>query len=149
MVDENIKLQGNVTIYLRNSFGEIKETREIKNLVVSSGLAFICSRMVGTSANVMSHMAVGSSATATSAGQTDVVSILGSRKTLDSSSESANTVTYVSSFEAGEGTGTITEAGIFNASSGGAMLCRTVFTALTKAADDTLTIKWVLTLSTT
>ena len=103
--------------------------------------------MSAASAAVMSHMAVGSSTTAAAAGQTDLVSILGSREALDSATASANTIAYVSSFEAGEGTGAVTEAGIFNAASSGTMLCRTVFAVVNKGADDTMSITWTITLT--
>ena len=117
MINDNLKLRGDVAIVLKDKNGNVKESREINNLVVTAGLTFICSRMAGASASVMSHMALGSSTTAAAAGQTDLVSILGSREVLDSSTASANTIVYVSSFEAGEGTGAVTEAGVFNASS--------------------------------
>lgn len=147
MINDNLKLQGDVAIVVKDKDGKVKDSREIHNLVVSAGLEYICSRMAGTSANVMTHMAVGSGTTAASAGQTDLVSILGSREALDSSTASSNTITYVSSFEAGEGTGAVTEAGVFNASSGGTMLCRTVFAVVNKDADDTMSITWTITLT--
>ena len=84
----NIKLNGELEIVLRDKFGKIKEKRTEKNLIVTVGLTFICSRMTGTSKNVMSHMALGSGTTAAAAGQTDLVSILGSREALDSSTPS-------------------------------------------------------------
>lgn len=147
MINEDLKLRGDVAIVLKDKDGNVKDSREIHNLVVSSGLGFICSRMAGTSAGVMSHMALGSGTTAAAAGQTDLVSILGSREALDSTSASSNTITYVSSFEAGEGTGAVTEAGIFNASSSGTMLCRTVFAVVNKQADDTMSVTWTITLT--
>mgnify|MGYP003637236974 CR=1 FL=1 len=147
MINDDLKLRGDVAIVLKDKNGNVKESREIKNLVVTAGLTFICSRMAGTSADVMSHMALGSSTTAASAGQTDLVSILGSREALDSSTASANTIAYVSSFEAGEGTGAVTEAGIFNAASSGTMLCRTVFPVVNKQADDTMSVTWTITLT--
>jgi hypothetical protein len=147
MINENLKLRGDVAIVLKDKDGNVKDSREIHNLVVSSGLEFICSRMAGTSAGVMSHMALGSGTTAPAAGQTDLVSILGAREALDSTNASANTITYVSSFEAGDGTGAVTEAGIFNASSAGTMLCRTVFAVVNKAADDTMSVTWTITLT--
>lgn len=147
MINDNLKLRGDVAIVVKDKDGKVKDSREIHNLVVSAGLEYICSRMAGTSASVMSHMAVGSGTTAASAGQTDLVSILGSREALDSSTASSNTITYVSSFEAGEGTGAVTEAGVFNASSGGTMLCRTVFAVVNKDADDTMSITWTITLT--
>lgn len=147
MINDDLKLRGDVAIVLKDKNGNVKESREIKNLVVTAGLTFICSRMAGTSAGVMSHMALGSSTTAASAGQTDLVSILGSREALDSSTASANTIAYVSSFEAGEGTGAVTEAGVFNAASSGTMLCRTVFPVVNKQADDTMSVTWTITLT--
>jgi hypothetical protein len=147
MINDNLKLRGDVAIVLKDKNGNVKESREIHNLVVSAGLTFICSRMAGVSDGVMSHMALGSSTTAAAAGQTDLVSILGSREALDSSTASSNTIVYVSSFEAGEGTGAVTEAGVFNASTAGTMLCRTVFAVVNKQADDTMSVTWTITLT--
>jgi len=50
-------------------------------------------------------------------------------------------------FGAGVGTGAVTEAGIFNASSAGTMLCRTTFSVINKAAADTLGITWTVTVN--
>jgi hypothetical protein len=147
MINEELKLRGDVAIVLKDKDGNVKDSREIHNLVVSSGLEFICSRMAGTSAGVMSHMALGAGTTAAAAGQTDLVSILGAREALDSTTPSSNTITYVSSFEAGEATGAVTEAGIFNASTSGTMLCRTVFAVVNKQADDTMSVTWTITLT--
>lgn len=150
MINENLKLSGQLNIVLKDKAGNVKEQREVKNLVVDSGLAFIISRMTGTSKAVMSHMALGSGATAAAAAQTDLGSILGSREALDSttiSGTNAEKVVYVASFEAGDATGAVAEAGIFNASSSGDMLCRTVFSVVNKAADDTLSVTWTITLA--
>lgn len=147
MVNENLKLRGDVALVLKDKNGNVKEERKIENLIVSAGLEFICSRMAGTSAGVMSHMALGSGSTAAAAGQTDLGSILGSREALDSSTASSNTITYVSAFEAGDATGAVTEAGIFNAASSGTMLCRTVFSVVNKEADDTMSVTWTITLT--
>lgn len=147
---DNLKVKGRLSIVLRDKDGNVKEEREIDNLVVNAGLAYIISRMVGTSQAVMSHMALGSGATAAAAGQTDLVSILGAREPLDSTTISGTAnekVVYVSSFEAGDATGAVVEAGIFNAASAGTMLCRTVFPVVNKAADDAMTVTWTITLS--
>tara|TARA_R100000544_G_C2220549_1_gene57283 strand:+ start:327 stop:785 length:459 start_codon:yes stop_codon:yes gene_type:complete len=142
-----INLAGQLNIVVRDKNGNIKEERIEKNLIVTVGLTFICSRMTAASAGVMSHMALGSGTTSVAAGQTDLVSILGSREALDSTTPSTNTVVYVSSFEAGDATGAVTEAGIFNASSSGTMLCRTVFPVVNKQADDTMSVTWTITLT--
>lgn len=147
---ENLKLTGRVDLTLRGPDGAVKDSRSIENLVVNAGLAYIASRMVGTAKGVMSHMGLGSGATAAAAGQTDLVSLLGSREALDSTTiagANLNQVVYVAGFEAGDATGAITEAGIFNAASGGDMLCRTTFAVVNKDASDTMTVTWTITLS--
>ena len=69
------------------------------------------------------------------------------RVSLTSTTVTSNAVAYVASFAAGTGTGAITEAGILNASSGGTLLCRTVFSVVNKAASDSMTITWTVTIS--
>jgi hypothetical protein len=48
----------------------------------------------------------------------------------------------VATFGAGQSTGAVTEAGIFNDATAGTMLCRTVFDVINKGALDTLVITW-------
>ena len=150
MINENLKLSGQLNIVLKDKAGNIKDKREVKNLVVNKGLEYITSRMKDASKSVMSHMGLGSGTTAAAASQTDLVTLLGSREALDSTTISGSNnekVVYVSAFEAGDATGAVTEAGIFNAASGGDMLCRTVFSVVNKAADDTMSVTWTITLS--
>tara|TARA_R100000426_G_scaffold86082_2_gene66858 strand:+ start:63 stop:521 length:459 start_codon:yes stop_codon:yes gene_type:complete len=150
MINENLKLSGQLNIVLKDKAGNVKDEREVKNLVVNKGLEYIASRMKDASKSVMSHMGLGSGTTAAAASQTDLVTLLGSREALDSTTISGSNnekVVYVSAFEAGDATGAVTEAGIFNAASGGDMLCRTVFSVVNKAADDTMSVTWTITLS--
>jgi hypothetical protein len=172
MIIDNMKAKGRLSIVLKDADGNIKDQREVDNLVVKAGLGYIASRMKDATATAMSHMALGSGTTAAAAGDTDLESVLGSREALDSTTQgtatcsdgaytteatctgagetwtdNTNKLTYVASFEAGEGTGAVTEAGIFNASTGGTMLCRTVFDVVNKGANDTLSITWTITIS--
>jgi hypothetical protein len=146
MMNDGLKLRGDVALVLRDENGNIKDERLIENLIVDTGLNFICDRMKDDE-TAMTHMALGSGSTAAAAGDTTLGSQLGSREALDSSTVTNNQIVYVSSFEAGDATGAVTEAGIFNAASGGTMLCRTVFSVVNKAADDTLTVNWTITLT--
>ncbi len=145
-MNDGLKLRGDVALVLRDKDGNIKDERLIENLIVDTGLNFICDRMKDDE-TAMTHMALGSGSTAAAAGDTTLGSQLGSREVLDSSTVTNNQIVYVSSFEAGDATGAVTEAGIFNASTGGTMLCRTVFSVVNKAADDTLTVNWTITLT--
>lgn len=146
MMNDGLKLRGDVALVLRDKKGNIKDERKIKNLIVDAGLNFICDRMRNDE-TAMSHMALGSGTTAADASDTSLESQLGSREVLDSDTVSGSTITYTSSFEAGDATGSVTEAAIFNALSGGTMLCRTVFAVVNKASDDSLSITWQITLS--
>jgi len=150
MINENLKLSGQLNIVLKDKAGNVKDERTVKNLVVNKGLEYIASRMKDASKGVMSHMALGSGTTAAAASQTDLVTLLGAREALDSTTIAGSNnekIVYVTAFEAGDATGAVTEAGIFNASTSGDMLCRTVFSVVNKAADDTMSVTWTITLS--
>lgn len=140
---------GRVHIQVFDADMNLIEEQTVKNLVVTTGLNHIADRLGASSpATRMSHMEVGTGSTAAAAGDTALGSaIASSRVALTSQTVSTNTVEYVGDFPAGTGTGAVTEAGVFNASSGGTMLCRTVFSVVNKAAADTLKITWTLTVS--
>lgn len=149
MVEEQIKMTGYVDIVVTDKHGNIKDTRSIKNLVLTTGKTFIAASMLKTTTNspvAMSHMAVGAGTTAAAVGNTAMESQLG-RVSLASASSTGAVVTYTASFPAGTGTGAVTEAGIFNNSSGGDMLCRTVFSVVNKGSDDAMSITWTVTVS--
>ena len=139
-------MTGDLKIVLTDENGQIKHEQEIKNLVVTTGKNFIASRMKDTTEDAMSHMAIGSGTTAANVADTALETSLG-RVSLTSTTVTNNNVAYVAVFPAGTGTGAVTEAGLFNASSGGDMLCRTVFSVINKGAADTLGITWTVTVN--
>jgi len=151
MLSDVIKITGKVALLLTDSDGQVKESREIPNLVVTAGKVFIAAAMAKTTVNTpaaMTHMAVGTTNTAPAIGDTTLAAeVAASRTALSSSTPSSNTIAYACTFGPGVGTGALVEAGIFNASSAGTLLCRTVFSVINKAAGDTLTITWTITVS--
>ena len=145
---ETMKATGKVDIIIRDSEGRIKDERHVSNLVVNDGLDFIASRMKDATATVMSHMEVGTDNTSAAASDTALGSAVSSSRTaLTSTTVTDNAVAYVATFGAGVGSGALTEAGIFNAASGGTMLCRTVYSVVNKGASDSMTITWTITIS--
>lgn len=143
MLKEKLKLTGKLSIAINNEV-----VKEVDNLVVSDGKDFVASRMKDTTDAAMSHMAIGTGSTAAAAGD----SALGSesaRVALTSTTVSSNTITYVATFPANtpSSAAAITEAGLFNASSAGTMLCRTVFDVVNKGTADSMTITWTVTVS--
>ena len=145
MIQDNLKVTGDLKVQIFDKTGTLKEERLLKNLVVTTGKTFIAARVVGTP-TAMSNMAVGAGTTAASASDTALGAELG-RVALTSSTSALNVITYVATFGAGVGTGAVTEAGIFNASSGGTMLCRTVFSVINKGADDAMSVTWQITVN--
>lgn len=146
--NEIIKATGQLTIKVTAPDGSVKQEQTVKNLVVTAGLDFIASRMKDTTSGAMSHMAIGTGTASAAAGNTALGSEA-ARVALTSTTVTANSVSYVATFPAGTpaSLSAITEAGILNASSGGTMLCRTVFAAVNKDVGDTLSITWSVTIS--
>jgi hypothetical protein len=141
-----VTVVGTPRIVVTDKNGAVKTDFSIPNLVVTAGKGFIASRMLGTSLATMTHMALGTGTTAAAAGNT-ALQTESARAAFSSTPTAVGAViTYTSTFGAGAATGAITEAGIFNASTGGTMLCRTVFPVVNKGADDTMYITWTVTI---
>lgn len=151
MFKDSLKANGTLQLVLTDAQGNVKQQDE-HNLVVDVGLAYIAKRMKDATVDVMSHMAVGSGNTAAAEEDAALGSQLSSRVALDSTtvvttSSTDDSVQYVATFGAGQSTGAVTEAGIFNASTSGVLLCRTVFPVINKGELDTLVITWKVTVA--
>jgi hypothetical protein len=142
---DKVKAIGRVRLLARGADGRVVLDREEENLVVATGLNFIAQRMIGATPAVMSHMAVGTSSTAPSAGQTALSGEL-ARVSMAAPSVLAGVVSYSANFPPGTGTGALQEAGIFNAGVAGTMLNRLTFSLYNKAAGDDLWLYWSVTI---
>lgn len=150
MLISTLRPRGELNIKLFGPDGELKLDRTEYNKIVDVGLAYITSRMIGTASTVMSHMAVGTTNTAPAAGNTILAAQhADGRRALDNAPGAQSTttgtndsVTYICTFPAGNSTGALVEAGIFNDVSAGTMLARTTFGTITKGASDSLVITW-------
>ena len=140
MINDNLALTGALTIAVNDVV-----VQETNNLVVTAGKNWVADRMNDVN-TVMTHMALGTGTTAAAAGDTTLVTEL-DRNVLTSTTVVNNTIAYACTWAAGDGTGAITEAGIFDASSAGDMLARTVFSVVNKGAADSITITWTITIS--
>ena len=153
MINEKIITTGVLNIVLTGPDGAVKNDITVNNLVVDTGNNYIADRMntdSGTKA-FMSHMGVGSGAVSAAAGNTtlgtEILTGIGRAPITGTGTVVANEITYVATFDPGVGNGSLTEAGIFNASISGTMLARTTFSVVTKGVDDTLTITWKITIT--
>lgn len=157
-----IEMNGSLSIVVFDTEKNIiKQELFIPNLVVTTGKTFIASRVVGTTQAVMSHIGIGTSPATETIGDTTLGAELtiangytGYARQAVNASFSGNVVTYTATLAAqnpsapAAPTGAVLrEAGIFNASSGGTMLCRTTFPSVTKLPADALTISWTITVA--
>lgn len=151
MFNSLIHARGLVHFELTDKDGVVKQQFD-ENLVVDPGLAYIASRMKDATAVAMSHMALGTGSTAAADANTVLETPLGARRALTSTTLVTTNVTndaiqYVRIFAAGEQTGAITEAGVFNDITAGTMLARVVFAVINKGASDVLTVTWTVTIT--
>lgn len=149
MISDTLKATGSLDIILKDENGNVKLQTTVPNLITTAGKTLIAERLqvASPTSGIMTHMGVGSDNTPPSTSNTNLVSTLGSRVTLGTTTRNNNIITYTATFGAGVSTGSIKEAGIFNALTAGTMLCRTVFPEINKGATDTLTINWNVTIN--
>ena len=142
---DNVSVNGSVTLTIRKADGSIRE-RVTQNLVVTTGLRHIADQMADGSQAAMSHMAIGSGTTVQDPADTQLeteISRLPFLSKDQGGGADANKVIYVTTWASGVGDGEISEAAIFNAASGGDMLCRAAdFGIKSKGAGDSLTLTW-------
>ena len=151
---ENLGVIGELTIQVFDQNGNLKSATKVPNLVVTNGKNYIASRMAGASVTTMGYMAIGTGTGTPIAGDVNLGTEASSGRQSMTFVSSTNTVTGTATFAAGQGTGSITEAGIFNygtyaasPSAGQFMLCRTTFPPVNKASGDSIAITWVVTVS--
>lgn len=126
----------------------IKTVREVRhNLVVTAGRTFFCSRARANSDGPLSHYAIGTDATAPTAGQTALVAE-SYRAALTRSSALNGQLELTLHLGRTQGNGvTYREGGAFNAASGGTMVARVTFSDKAKTNTNTLTVIHTITLS--
>ncbi|MEA2056893.1 MAG: hypothetical protein U9O78_04315 [Patescibacteria group bacterium] len=141
-----LDIVGHGRAVLRNESGKIQQLREFDNVFTDVGDAHVADQMASSQdESAMSDMSIGTSATTLTAGDTTLGGEL-DRNTLTSFTQGAsaddNKVVYVGDWAAADGTGAITEAGIFNShtADSGTMLCAQTFSVINKGASDTLQI---------
>lgn len=140
--DDSIKATGFVVLQLFGPDGMVKETR-VANTVTTAGKNGLADQILASpSLGKPTHAALGTGSPGATALGTEL-----DRNAFTSKTRSNAVVTMVTDWAAGDGTGAITEAGLFDASSSGNMWCSASFSVVNKAAGDSLTLTWTLTLS--
>lgn len=147
-VKEFAHIKGALEIIHHKADGSVSVRRK-DNLILNAGFDFIADA-IGKSAsrpNVMSHIAVGTGNTEVAAAQTALATELSRKAANYQHTPGTKIFTFTTTFNPGEATGAITEAGVCNAASAGTFIDRVTFAVVNKAADDTVTLNFQFTLS--
>ena len=144
-----VTLKGRLQISLNG-----KVVRDIDNLVVTAGKAWIAARMAGVTEGVITHMAIGTGTTAANVADTTLeTEVTRQALSVSGGTPTANVVTFARTFAADDPDVTapavtaVTEAGLFNDGVAGEMLARTVFLVVNKGEADTMSINWAVTIN--
>lgn len=146
---DGVGLVGRVEVVLRDKDGSVKARKRFRNMIVTAGKNWFANYLgAGSPPAKMSHIAIGTGTTTPAVGNTALVTETGTRVSVAHSYTGAKWK-MVGTFGASNPTTAqaITESGVFNASSGGTMLCRQTFAAINKGTADSLEITWEITFS--
>ena len=148
--EEQVVIKGSVTHRLFDKDGNLTFEREDKNIVVTVGKNYLAAWLAAASqaGPFMSYVGLGTGTTAAAVGDTALQTEFaggGYARVQGTLSSSGNVWQNVAVFGAGNGTGAVTEAGLFSALTSGTMMAHQVFAAYNKAAADSLQITWTLT----
>lgn len=147
-MQDNFKIKGALEIVVKHADGSV-EARRKDNLILQVGFDFIANA-IGQASNrpdCMGYTAVGTGNTAVASAQTALVAELARKPAAYAHAAGTKVFTFSTTFNAGEATGAITEAGICNAASGGIFIDRVTFAVINKAVDDVMTTNFQFTLS--
>lgn len=150
-IPQRFTIRGDFRFELVGADGKTKDVREVRNLIVNGGLDFVKELLLDsvtpTTLATMTHIAIGSDATA----ETATDSALGAelaRQAFDNYTAGGVGIASVDvTIPAGTGTGAIAEAGILDAPAAGNLLNRVTFAAVNKTASDALKVTFTLTIA--
>jgi hypothetical protein len=152
MLNDSLKVTGHITLKLKDSSGNIKDIREVDNLVVNGGLEHVADQLCASPAQAkITKMGVGTGTTDVSGGQIALTTEHGDGKQLLDSTypklhdTDLEKVVYRCTYAAGDMTGSITEAGLFTGDVAPVMFARQKFDPITKGSNDILEITWTVT----
>lgn len=118
------------------------------NLITDAGFDLLCDVLGNnTQPSDLTHIGIGSGTTAAAVGDTTLGSQLARVAGVYAHTTGTKVFTLTSTFPAGTGTGTVTEAGCFNAANAGTLFNRVVFGAVTKGGADSFQQTFTFTFS--
>ena len=144
-INHGFKVETNMKLELFDSEGKLKDYREIHNTSYAAGQYGIIDQILDSpTLPKVGYMELG---TGTPGATLLGAYISGSRVAFTSKTRLNNVVTMVGNWAAGNGTGAITEAGLFDVATQNTvnMWCSASFGVVTKGASDIFKITWTIT----
>ena len=140
-------IKGKAHLRLFGPDGELKEERIIYNTVTELMDAHVADQMSDSADAGIGFMAVGTGTGqgSSSTGLAIALDINALTSTTQGSGGADNDVVYVGDWIAGDGTGALTEAGLFLLSNNTTLMLVASFSVVNKGALDTLQITWTAT----
>lgn len=152
-MNEKSKFKGKLHVELKDEFGNIKQIQDIPNTLTDLFDEHVAARLSNTNSSIISFMAIGSGTgqAASDTNLANLLSIIPLSGAIGSVSQgtgaSDNDIVGIGYWEAGVGTGSISEAGLFRYSGTdlGSMAAYNDVISVQKGASDQLTITWTIT----
>ena len=147
MITSKMGIKGRCHVQLFGTDGELKDERLTGNTVTELGDAHVADQMSDSGEAALGFMAVGTGTgqTAASVGLATALDVNALTSTTQGAGAADNDVVFVGTWAAGDGTGAITEAGIFLTNDNTSMNYYAAFAAVNKGAADSLVITWTAT----
>lgn len=150
----DLRCEGTVELTITDKNGVVKDRRVVHNRIVDFGLEMIASLITGQPNDPdfisgPTYCAIGSENTAVSPSDVRLHGHL-IRKRFDTVERKDNNVTFTTTFlpaEPNYKNVRVGEVGLYNADVNGVMMNRAVFATMHKYIDDTLTIRWTITIN--
>lgn len=153
ITDKLLSIKGSVEVILKDAkTGKIKFDEHYTNMFVTAGKNAIADALRGNTVNnrgIVTYCAVGTGITAPALANTTLETEL-FRKLISVRSATANVALFETFYTTSEAIGTLKEAGLFgddatSTADSGTLFCRVAINR-TKTANDTLTLRWGVTI---
>lgn len=150
-VSEDLDIKGRLILQKRNAVNEILAEIAVNNSIVLTGRDLVAKLFIHEAIAPISHVAVGTG-TAEVKPNTDTqlnnelfrkaITKIDPTQNLTTTSDGKKKVTITAELDFNEANGALTEAGLFNADTGGVMYNRVKFPVINKTSDFKLTLIW-------
>jgi hypothetical protein len=150
-VSEYLDMKGRLTLQKRNAANQVLAEIAVNNNIVLSGRDLVAKLFINEKIDPISHIAVGTGTDPVNPGadtqlQTQffrkAIAPVDPTQNLTTTGDGRKKVMITAELDFSEANGALTEAGLFNAPTGGVMYNRVVFPAINKTGDFKLTLIW-------